>query len=636
MKNVIVGTAGHVDHGKTCLIKALTGTDTDRLQEEKKRGITIENGFADMCMDGYHISIIDVPGHERFIKNMLAGIGGIDMVLFVIGLDEGVMPQTKEHLQILSMLDIKKGVVVFTKRDLVADDLEWIALVEEDARQLMQGTFLEKAPAIEVSAYEEYRIEELKQLMVSQLGDGDVRNRMPELCRLPVDRVFTMEGFGTVVTGTLIEGSVSVGSPVRLYPRGTPSRVRNLQVHGKSVETAFAGQRTAINLTGLKKEEVKRGDCLAAEGALEPSLMLDVRLQLFSDAAFEVENASRVHFYCGSAQQLAKVVLMEQDRAEPGADCYAQLMFTEPVAVKKDDRFIVRFYSPLITIGGGKVLDACPVRHKRNDPAALSAMRIKDRGTPAEVLALTVLEHSREGISEARAASKLRMSAVQMQETLAPLIAAGQIRNVGRDGLIHTDYVKQAAGVGEEILRAYHQANALSAGMAKEEFKSRMAERLRIAGGKSLEGILAYMEESGRIRFGEKTAALSDFTISWSPELAKLRDRVFGYYAQRKFEFPSIDEILALEKDKTNVRHVIEVLTAQRKLVRLDYQYCIEAQAFDWALAQVKETAEKNGSITLAQLRDAIGTSRKYAMALLSYMDEQKITRKVGEVRVLA
>ena len=315
MKNIIVGTAGHVDHGKTCLIKALTGTDTDRLKEEKKRGITIENGFADMQCGDYNISVIDVPGHEKFIKNMLAGIGGIDLVLLVVGLDEGVMPQTAEHLQILDMLNIHRGIIVFTKRDLV-DDEEWVELVKDDAMSLVEGTFLEGAPSIEVSAFEGTHIEELKQLIVENIDDATLRDDSPELFRLPIDRVFTIGGFGTVITGTLIEGSVNAGDEIEVCPGGIPTRARNVQVHNETVETAFAGQRTAINLTGLKKEEVQRGQVLARKGSLEPSMMLDVRLELFSDIDRQVRNGSRVHLYCGSSEVLGKVILLDREAAE--------------------------------------------------------------------------------------------------------------------------------------------------------------------------------------------------------------------------------------------------------------------------------------------------------------------------------
>ncbi|MBQ1959524.1 MAG: selenocysteine-specific translation elongation factor, partial [Firmicutes bacterium] len=393
MKNVIVGTAGHVDHGKTCLIRALTGMETDRLKEEKKRGITIENGFADMIYGDYNISIIDVPGHERFVNNMLMGIGGIDMVLLVIGLDEGVMPQTREHFQILTMLDINKGIIVFTKRDMV-DDEEWIELVKEDARSMVEGTFLEGAPEIEVSAHENINIEELKQLIVENIDDNALKNDSDQLFRLPVDRVFTISGFGTVVTGTLMEGTINVGDEMMVYPEGKVTKVRNIQVHNEQVQSAYAGQRTAINVGGMKKEELERGSVLARKDGLEPTMMLDIKLKLFDDLDRVVLNGSRVHFYCGSSQVLGKIVLLDRDAAEAGDECFAQMRLEEEVALRMGDRFIIRFYSPLITLGGGKILEVSPRKHKRNDERVLESLRIKDEGTKKEIADIIIKEKS--------------------------------------------------------------------------------------------------------------------------------------------------------------------------------------------------------------------------------------------------
>ncbi len=634
MKNIIVGTAGHVDHGKTCLIKALTGTDTDRLKEEKKRGITIENGFADMQCGDYNISIIDVPGHERFIKNMLAGIGGIDMVLLVIGLDEGVMPQTAEHLQILDMLNIRKGIIVFTKKDLV-DDEEWAELVKDDAMSLVEGTFLEGAPSIEVSAFDGYHIEELKQLIVENIDEETLRDDSPELFRLPVDRVFTIGGFGTVITGTLIEGSVSTGDELQVYPSGSLTRARNVQVHNEVVETAYAGQRTAINLGGLKKEDVQRGEVLARKGSLEPSMMLDVRLELFKDMDRQVRNGSRVHVYCGSSEVLGKVVLLDRETAEKGENCYAQLRLEENIAVKRGDRFIIRFYSPVITIGGGKVLDACPKKHKRYDETVLSAMKIKDEGSLEEVILLMARENSDALLTGNRLASRLRLSEQQMEQFLAPLLEDGRLRLIRKEFIMHQDYLQEVYSRGETILSAYHQANALSAGMTREEFKSRLGKELRLADGRVVEDIIRTMEEAGRIRLGEKTVCLQDFQVSYTPEMAAMRERILQLYKQKRFEFPSLDEVLDTETDKANAGHIVEALSGEGKLVRLDYRYYIDRDAFDWALDELKKKVAQNGQITLAEFRDIIGTSRKYAMEILEYLDREKITKKVDDARIL-
>lgn len=633
MKNIIAGTAGHVDHGKTCLIKALTGIDTDRLKEEKKRGITIENGFADMCFGDYDISIIDVPGHEKFIKNMLAGIGGIDMVLLVIGLDEGVMPQTVEHLQILTMLDIRKGVIVFTKSDLVEDE-EWRELVKEDVADLVKGTFLENAPMIEVSAYTGKNIEELKKLIVSQIDDEMLKNCDQALFRLPVDRVFTIDGFGTVVTGTLLEGTVAAGEEIMIYPQKKKVKVRNLQVHNHSVTQALAGQRTAINLSGIKKEELYRGQVLARQDSLKTSMMVDLRLELFDDIDKEVKNGSRVHFYCGSAQVIGKIVLLDRDVLLPGESCYAQLRLEEETAVKRGDRFIIRFYSPVFTIGGGKVLDGFPKKHKRFSEEILEKMRVRDLGSDKELLVLEIKERPYRFIEVAELASELRISSEKCSRLLSELENEGAIVYVKGMGWLHRQHADNAFDEAKQILKDYHSENALSPGMNKEEFKSKLMQKLRIFDGKAADCILTLMEQMSITKSREKSIALSDFEIQYSPEMLELRQRISSFYEERGYEMPLLEEVLQREKDKANTRHIIDALAAEGSLIRLDYQYYIDRKAFEKALAEARETAAKEGGFTLAQFRDIIGTSRKFALAILDYLDKVKITKKVEDVRV--
>lgn len=382
MKHVIIGTAGHVDHGKTALIKALTGIETDRLAEEKKRGITIELGFAHIeWPDGTQAGIVDVPGHEKFIKNMLAGAGGIDLAMLVVAADEGFMPQTVEHLNILTLLGIKDGLIVITKKDMV--DEEWLDMIKQDVKERAKGTFLEGKPIMCVSAYTGEGIAELKEelyKLVSKAGEKNMRAAF----RLPIDRVFSVDGFGTVVTGTLIEGSMNEGDAAELVPGGAETRIRNLQVHGNTVKTAYAGQRVAVNLAGLKKTDVQRGDCVAKPNTVRVSRMLDVKLMNLKNSGRVITNDMQVHLYHGSAVMLAKVVLLERDALEPGESGYAQLRMTEPIAAKNGDRFVIRFYSPLETIGGGVILDDAPMKHKRNVPSVIEALKIKEGGSAAD------------------------------------------------------------------------------------------------------------------------------------------------------------------------------------------------------------------------------------------------------------
>ena len=633
MKNIIVGTAGHVDHGKTCLIKALTGMDTDRLKEEKKRGITIENGFADMIYGGYNISIIDVPGHERFINNMLMGIGGIDMVLLVIGLDEGVMPQTVEHFQILTMLGINRGIIVYTKRDL-AEDEEWIELVKDDARSLVKGTFMENAPEIEVSALENYNIDRLKELIVENIDDSALKNDSRELFRLPVDRVFTISGFGTVVTGTLMEGSIRVGDEMMVYPSEKPVKVRNVQVHNQQAEAAYAGQRTAINAGGMKKEELERGSVLACSGSMETTMMLDVSLKLFDDIDRAVLNNSRVHFYCGSSQVLGKVVLLDRDAAEKGDRVYAQIRTEEPVAFRMNDRFIIRFYSPVVTIGGGRILEVSPAKHKRNDPKVLEALRIKDEGTPEEVAELIIKEKSSSLITAKYLSLKMRLGFERGDDLVKKLIEEGKIRLIKNEYLMHRDYIAVICRAAASILAEYHSKNQLSPGMGREELKSRLEQELRINDRKIIDDLMLIMEEEKVLKSSGQTVCGYDFKISYSPEMQKLRDRIYKAYKEGRYEMPTVEDILQSEKDEANSRHVIDAMASEGLLVRLSHQYYIEKEAFDSALAGLTAKLSEDGSITLAEFRDMLGTSRKFAMAILDYLDQQKITRKEGDARV--
>ncbi len=634
MKNIIVGTAGHVDHGKTCLIKALTGMDTDRLKEEKKRGITIENGFADMICGDYNISIIDVPGHEKFIKNMLAGIGGIDLVLLVVGLDEGVMPQTVEHFNILKMLNIRKGIIVFTKRDLV-DDEEWIELVKEDAKSLVEGTFMEDAPSIEVSAYDNFNIEELKQLIVENIDDSILKSDAKELFRLPVDRVFTIDGFGTVITGTLMEGTIRQGDDITVYPDGKVTKVRNLQVHNETVDTAFAGQRTAINLAGLKKEDIQRGSVLAAKDSLEPTMMVDVRMELFDDIDRSVVNNSRVHFYCGSSQALGKVVLMDRDTAEKGEVCYVQIRLEEAVAVKKDDRFIIRFYSPLITIGGGKVLEVSPSKHKRFDENVIKAMELKDKGDIKDIAELVIKEKSRYLFTKGYFAAKLRLGIRELEKILESLETENRINIVRRDYVVHSDYIKEICEFSCNVLKDYHDKNSLSEGINREEFKSKISQKFRIFDSKMADEIISLAERQGSIKINAKSVSLAGFSVSYSPAMEAMKERIIKIYKDSRYEMPTVDEVLQTEKDQINARHIIDALINYGELVRLNYQYCIDKEAFDNALDKLKDKVHQNGRITLAEFRDIIGTSRKYAMEILDYLDSKKITQKVDDARIL-
>lgn len=636
MKNVIIGTAGHVDHGKTCLIKALTGMDTDRLKEEKKRGITIENGFADMVYGDYNISIIDVPGHEKFVRNMLAGIGGIDLVLLIVGLDEGIMPQTAEHFDILKMLKIKRGIVVLTKDDLVEDD-DWKALVEEDVKEFLKGSFMENAPVIRVSAYTGKNIEELKKLIGEELDRLPEREILPHAFRLPVDRVFTIEGHGTVITGTLMEGSVTVSDEVEIYPEEKTVKVRNVQVHGENTENAYAGQRTAINLAGVKKTDVNRGDVLAAPGSLKNSMMLDAAVEMFSDTSRTLLDGSRVHFYCGSSESLAKVILIDKEFLDKGSRGYAQLRLETPVAVKKGDRFIIRFYSPVESIGGGVILDACPVKHKRNDKSVIADMKIRETGTLKDILAVEAKEAGQNLITLKTAAVRLSSPLADVAKAAEELEKEGVLHRIQAfDGAyIHRDYIERVKESAENILKAYHDENPLSVGMDREEFRSRLIRSLRIGEPKTAEAMISMLAGDGKLKISEVSVALADFDVKYTPEHLKMREEIIGTYKSAGYEMPKTEDVTAAFKDGVSAGHIIEALCAEGILARISYQYCLDREKYNDAACIVKSEIASKGEITLAEFRDAIGVSRKFAVEILEHFDKVKLTKKVGDSRVL-
>lgn len=632
MNNIIIGTAGHVDHGKTCLIRALTGIDTDRLIEEKKRGITIELGFADMkAPDGTDIGIIDVPGHEKFIRNMLSGIGGIDLVLLVVAADEGVMPQTLEHLDILRLLNIRRGIIVVTKSDMV--DAEWMELVHSDIRATVAGSFLEDAPIIDVSSKTGHQIELLRETIFEMVRIPGRRNSDPTLLRMPIDRVFTIGGFGTVVTGTLLEGSVKVGQPVMIYPQELPAKVRNLQVHGVMVETASAGQRTAVNLTNIKKEELYRGQVLAAENSLRPTLMLDVRLHLLESTKRKVENGSRLHLHYGSDETLCKAVLLDRDVLSGGESCYAQLRLESPVALKQGDFFVVRYYSPLETIGGGSVLDANPSKHKRKDAAALAALEIKEKGGDADLLALMAKEQSRTFPEIAALAKQAGMTAAEAMAHMEGGVKDGRIIPLTDKVFVHNDFIVEAGIKAGRILGEYHQREPLSTGMAREEFRGKLGMLLRVSDQRQLERVIAVLAERSILRW-EAEAALCDFEVRYTEKQKEKMEELRQSYRKWAHEPPETDEVVNVCKDRQECRQLLASLASEGTLVRLNPAVYIDAKTLKGILEIIREHIEKNGSITLAELRDQLGTSRKYAMQILDYCDSEKITRLEGDKRV--
>ena len=604
MKHVIIGTAGHVDHGKTLLVKALTGIDTDRLVEEKKRGITIELGFAHLDFeDGTQAGIVDVPGHEKFIKNMLAGAGGIDLAMLVVAADEGFMPQTVEHLGILQLLGIQEGLVVITKTDMV--DAEWVEMVKEDVREQVKGTFLEGKPVYPVSAYTGEGIAELREALrklVAQTQEKSLRTPY----RLPIDRVFSVDGFGTVVTGTLIEGAVTVGDDAAIMPDGLECRVRNLQVHGSDVKTAYAGQRVAMNLAGIKKSDITRGDTIAKPGSMRVSLMLDVRLQNLRNSQRTIVNGSQVHLYHGSAVRLAKVVLLDRDALQPGESAYAQLRLTEEIATRQGDRFVIRFYSPLETIGGG--------------------------GSDSDKLVQAVAEYGTELVPLQKLADRLSMDAGELEGSLEDLCGSGKlIEPLEKRYMASSEFDKVWASC-ESLLAKYHKDNPLHGGMKVAELRQKL---LKGADRQRADAILDCLAREGKIKAVADRYALADFEVRLTKKQNALKTKLLQIYHKMGLEVENLDDVyVQFERNElADCKQVLESLVSGGELVMLTPQLCIERSIYEDIWEKTKQHFAEHEELTLAEFRDMLGTSRKYALAVLEYYDKNKILKKDGDVR---
>lgn len=629
MKDVIIGTAGHVDHGKTCLIKALTGIDTDRLKEEKERGITIELGFAYLDMpDGSRAGIVDVPGHEKFVKNMLAGAAGIDLAMLVVAADEGIMPQTVEHLDILSILGIKNGVIIITKTDKA--DTELVKLVEEDIRELTEGTFLENAPVVSVSVYRNEGIEELKEIlyqMCKELPERAWGNQF----RLPIDRVFTLNGFGTIITGTVAEGKIKKEQEAVLYPANISVKIRSIQVHESDTDIACAGQRAAVNIPDRKKEEILRGDVLAQKDSMYPTHMIDVRVEVLKHTERTIKYGSRVHVYHGTKELLGKIILMDRDELKAGESCYAQLRLEGETAVRKGDRFVLRFYSPAETVGGGVVLDACPGKHRRNDKEALRAFAIKENGTQEEMLEISLREHwgcyydlqelcKRSSLDR----SKVKIAAKKLEEEKKIVCLFDEV-------YIHREELASYRKKTEGFLDEFHKVYPLKEGMGAEEVRSRLAlgeTRLNDAVLDILKKEKIIKEQHGRI-------SRQCFRVVVKEDENAIMGEITRYYLEAGYA-PLTTELYWKEHcSQKKFQAVFLSLLNNRTLIRLNAQYCIHREWYEKAMEAFREMAKEKPVVVTGEYRDYLGCSRKTAIALLEHFDKNGFTRKTEEGRVL-
>ncbi|MBF7084106.1 selenocysteine-specific translation elongation factor [Desulfallas sp. Bu1-1] len=632
MKHIVIGTAGHVDHGKTVLVKALTGVDTDRLKEEKERGISIELGFAKLKLpSGHNAAIIDVPGHERFIKNMLAGVGGIDIVMLVVAADEGVMPQTREHLEIIQLLQIDKGVVVITKKDLV--DEEWLSLVREELQEFLRGTVLENARVVAVSSVTGEGLDELLHV-IDELVAGVDEKKSSGPPRMPVDRVFSVVGFGTVSTGTLLSGQIRPGDNLQVYPGDTVSRVRNIHVHGQKVDMAEAGQRVAVNLSGVETGDIKRGNVLAAPGSLKPSHRLDARMKFLPSAPKPLKHRARVRVYLGTAEILGRVVLLDREELKPGEDAYVQLQLEDPVAAARGDHFVIRSYSPMRTIGGGTVIDPAPVKHKRNRKEVIEALSTAEKGTPSELVEQYLFTTARPvplhqlatgaGISEEEAGSTLRE--LLDNDRVVKLTAEGE------------DYYLSAMVLARweqtilSVLNEYHQKYPLREGYPKEELRSRY---FTVLNAKQFQVLVNYLDQRGKVAGRAQSIALRGFEPQPPPEINEKINRLEKIFLENEFQPPTWSDATTRAGIKNaEAQELLGYLLARGILVKLAEGIYLHGKALRKAVSLIKEHLEQKGEISLGEVRDLLQTSRKYTLPLLEYLDREKVTRRVGDMRV--
>jgi selenocysteine-specific elongation factor len=629
-RHVVVGTAGHIDHGKTSLVRALTGIDTDRLPEEKARGITIDLGFAFLEEPGQPtIEIVDVPGHERFVKNMLAGVGGIDLAMLVIAADEGVMPQTREHLAICSLLHIKAGLVALTKVDLVEPD--WLELVKDDVASLVRGTFLQGAPILPVSARTGQGLGELK-VALAQLASAVPERASDQLPRLPIDRVFTVKGFGTVVTGTLMAGRLAIDDRVEVFPRAAQAKVRGLQTHGRPVPEARAGQRTAINLQGLERAAIDRGDVVGLAGTLVSSLLVDGTLELLKDAPRPVKSRDRVRFHAGTSEIMARVLLLDRAELTPGERAFARFRLEAPLVALPGDRFVVRSYSPMVTIGGGTLLDIDPPRFKRKAPALVAHLALLERGSPAETLEEHVRHVGISGVRVAALSGRVPFGPERVRAVLAELQAAGRILAVDRDWYLHPESFARLRGLAVTALEQFHRANPLKPGMSREELRGRAGS----ADERVFSFLLSTLDAEGVVRAERDKVRLASHEVRLSPEQQRVVARLEEEFLKAEAAPPSAEEALGrLGLTGDEEHELFQVLVGSRTLVRVKESLFFHARALETIQDKLVALLRERKEIGPGDIKDLLGISRKYAIPLLEYFDGRRVTARVGERRVL-
>ena len=695
VEHIIIGTAGHIDHGKTSLVKALTGIDTDRLPEEKQRGMTIDLGYAYLDLDsGQRVSIVDVPGHERFVKNMLAGATSINLVLFVIAADDGIMPQTIEHLEIINLLGIRHGIVALTKKDLVTD--EWLAIVQEDIKNVLKGTSLEDAPIVPVSTVTGEGIETCKTIiknLIAQIktvtvhphldlplspppegdrgrtfspsvrgtgggvqGDneyspplvGGVRgggklllktHDVVRVFRLPIDRSFTISGYGCVVTGPIMGGQISVEDEIEIFPVKTIVRVRGVEVTGERVNTAFAGQRAAVNLAGVKSSEIKRGYELSVPGYLQPTNLVDASLRLIKTAKTPLKNRARIRFHMNTSEVMGRVILLDREKLSPGEDCLCQFLLENLVTVEREDRFIIRSYSPSYTIGGGRILGYNTTRLKRFKEETVKTLKILASGNLSDIVEQVYLNNV---VSRGERPFALTIDDISRQVNIHPSVAEKIIADCvekgvlmkfsveGKNVIFHKTHVLSLKERVLNELRKFHKDNPLKMGTDETHLKTFLGKNINPL---LITAALSSLRNEKAVKVTDNKLSLANFKIEVSSQDKGITDKIEGFFLKAGFTPPSMEEVNT--KFGASSKAIIPMLIEQKRLVEVEKGLCFHTMVLDKLKENIREYIKKQGPISVAQFRDLTKTSRKYAVPLLEYFDAIHFTKRTGDVRIL-
>jgi selenocysteine-specific elongation factor len=628
MKSIIVGTAGHIDHGKTALVKALTGIDADRLEEEKRRGITTDLGFAHMELpapngETLRLGFVDVPGHERFVRNMLAGVGGIDLVLLVIAADEAIKPQTREHFDILQLLGVQRGIAVLTKSDAV--DAETLEVVRLEVEEFLRGTFLDKPESIiAVSSLTGAGLDELKRAMVAAAAEVQPRDSHA-IARLPIDRVFTMKGFGTVVTGTLVGGTIRREDELEVLPTGRRVRVRGVQVHDQTAEAAVAGQRTALNLAGASTEDLWRGVTLAAPGTFEATRQADVRLRLLPSAPRPLKDHARVHFHSHTMEAVADVVLQGTKQITSGEEGFARLKLPEQALLLPGDRFIIRQFSPVVTIGGGVVLDAAPIQRM---PGSAEFLEILAGGTTEAILRARIARRYHEGISRSQLVAETGWMERVIEMQLAPAVRAGAVVRAG-EMFLHAPALETLKVRILTVAGDFHKKNPLVGGISKEELRVQVDATPEV-----FEAVAAMLVREKKLEVAGDLARLPGHGVVMKDEEAESKKQIEDAFVSAGLKVPALHEVIAgLKVDELRAQKIVTLLLRDKVLTKVSDELVFHRSALQQLRRQMAGYKAKSAIIDVAKFKELTGVTRKYAIPLLEYLDRERVTRRVGDVR---